>query len=230
MVNLADLYSISEQVRLIQNAQQVADMESSPDDSGYLPYAKRLGKEKHPTIGYGTSLGHLDFNSPVDRQGRYRVEEVTGHGTYDQVRQGKVPLPKDQGLQILLTTLRDFREHQKKSDRLGEDFHKASWQLKNTIEDIAYREGISSSPETMKKIRWALNHPDSEWGWNQAAKEYLNHKGYKRRKKESDNDGVVKRMERNAQIIRSEYKRKNPKQIPYSELRERSKQLRTPPR
>jgi hypothetical protein len=42
-----------------------------------------------------------------------------------------------------------------------------------------------------------------EGKFKEAAKEYLNHKEYKERKKEDPEDGVVLRMERNAEAIRS---------------------------
>lgn len=42
----------------------------------------------------------------------------------------------------------------------------------------------------------------SEGKWEAAAKEYLNHKGYKDRKSKDKDDGVVQRMDRNAAVFR----------------------------
>lgn len=44
-----------------------------------------------------------------------------------------------------------------------------------------------------------------------AAKEYLNHKEYRQRKRKNPEDGVVKRMERNAEAIRSGDGKSKPK-------------------
>ena len=44
----------------------------------------------------------------------------------------------------------------------------------------------------------------SDGKYEQASKEYLNHKEYKDRKKKNPDDGVVKRMERNAEAMKRE--------------------------
>jgi len=64
--------------------------------------------------------------------------------------------------------------------------------LKNAVLSAVYRGDLG--PETAKLL--------SKGEYAAAAKEYLNHKEYEKRKKKNPNDGVVQRMERNAAVMR----------------------------
>ena len=64
--------------------------------------------------------------------------------------------------------------------------------LKNAILSAVYRGDLG--PKTAKLL--------SKGQYAAAAEEYLDHKEYKERKKKNPDDGVVKRMERNAAVMR----------------------------
>ena len=64
--------------------------------------------------------------------------------------------------------------------------------LKNAILSAVYRGDLG--PKTAKLL--------SKGQYAAAAEEYLDHKEYKERKAENPDDGVVKRMERNAAVMR----------------------------
>jgi GH24 family phage-related lysozyme (muramidase) len=63
--------------------------------------------------------------------------------------------------------------------------------LQNAVLSAVYRGDLG--PKTAKLLE--------KGEFKAAAKEYLNHKGYKERKKKNPDDGVVKRMERNRDTI-----------------------------
>jgi len=64
--------------------------------------------------------------------------------------------------------------------------------LKNAVLSAVYRGDLG--PKTAKLL--------SKGQYAAAAEEYLNHAEYKKRKKKNPDDGVVKRMERNAAVMR----------------------------
>jgi len=80
-----------------------------------------------------------------------------------------------------------------RAQRKVKSYHKLPEEAQLAVLSAVYRGDMG--PKTAKLI--------DEGNFKAAAKEYLNHKEYKERKKEDPEDGVVLRMERNAEAIRS---------------------------
>lgn len=80
-----------------------------------------------------------------------------------------------------------------RAQRTVKSYHKLPEETQLAVLSAVYRGDMG--PKTAKLI--------DEGKFKEAAKEYLNHKEYKERKKKDPEDGVVLRMERNAEAIRS---------------------------
>lgn len=140
-----------------------------------------LDTKNHLTVGVGHKFEKGD---------RAVFQKLFGKSVdYDAVRKGKVPL-NDQQMEKLLNY--DVDRKVATSKRLFPKFDQYNPELQGAILDGVYRGDLSGSPKTRRLM--------NEGKWEAAAKEYLNHEGYRESKKKKS--GIYKRMNRNAAIIK----------------------------
>jgi GH24 family phage-related lysozyme (muramidase) len=98
--------------------------------------------------------------------------------------------------QVMALFKQDVQKHAKKAESIiGSDvFRKLSPHRKAVLVDIAYRGDLKPGFDFVKLIR--------KGKFDSAALAYLDHTEYKTRKQQGGADGVVKRMNRNANILK----------------------------
>ena len=124
-----------------------------------------------------------------------------GHLMGDGSEAGKNKWIKQNGsrltsAQAMTLFKKDLHKHALKARNiLGADtFDKLTPQRKAVVVDIAYRGDLKPQFKFVQHLKRGK--------YDLAASEYLDHTEYKSRVREGDSDGVVKRMNRNASIIR----------------------------
>lgn len=85
-----------------------------------------------------------------------------------------------------------YPKYETRARKKVKNYDKLPEETKNAVLSAVYRGDLG--PKAAKLIE--------QGKFEAAAKEYLNHKEYKQRKRDNPEDGVVKRMERNAEAIR----------------------------
>jgi GH24 family phage-related lysozyme (muramidase) len=110
---------------------------------------------------------------------------------FEEIKAGKGALTFRQTQQLLE---HDIKTHTKKATKLLPEFESYPNNVKVAVLNGVFRGDLSGSPKTLKLIRAGK--------WGEAAEEYLDNAEYRRRKARG-NDGVVKRMEENAQVFAS---------------------------
>lgn len=207
-------------IQKIEGLKQAVDKIDSPKfDAAALDAAKQLSQQKTSTsnedyIDIAASLiipSEIfggDINDPnnkkfllphLDDKGLWTIG--IGHLMGDGSAAGKSKWIKQNGNKLTpkqATELfkKDLHKHALKARSvLGADvFDKLTPQRKAVVVDIAYRGDL--------KPQFRFVHHLKKGKYDLAASEYLDHTEYKSRIKAGGSDGVVKRMNRNASIIR----------------------------
>jgi len=209
-------------VQKIEGLKQAIDKIDSPKfDAAAMDAAKKLTQQK-PSVSVSkedyldlaakliipSEIYGGDINAPANREllsphlddkGLWTIG--VGHLMGDGSEAGKNKWIKQNGgrltpAQAMSLFKKDLHKHALKARNiLGADaFDKLSPRRKAVVVDIAYRGDLKPQfkfVQHLKRGRYDL-----------AASEYLDHTEYKSRVSEGGSDGVVKRMNRNASIIR----------------------------
>tara|TARA_R110001583_G_C5623059_1_gene406407 strand:+ start:890 stop:1696 length:807 start_codon:yes stop_codon:yes gene_type:complete len=189
---------------VVRKATKTKPVEDVPPDETRAKSDSRIkslaGDLIKPSEIYGTEISHQKnkkFLTPyTDDVGIYTIG--IGHKIGDGSETAKAQWVKKHGLSItpqfaesLFDKQLDYHLNRVK-EIFGSTFDNISDSQAAVIVDISYRGDLLPEMNWVKLLRQGKN--------TEAAKEYLDHKEYKKRKK-SGRDGVVKRMERNASIL-----------------------------
>lgn len=136
---------------------------------------------------------HFNFRGPVDPVAAHVIEEEgfvpsvykddVGVDTFG-VGQTAEYLDKNFFTEVFPAKEREVKKKVPGYDGLPTE-------MKQAVMSAHYRGDLG--PKTIKLI--------NDGKWDEAAKEYLNHAEYKKRRAKDKNDGVVQRMERNARAM-----------------------------
>lgn len=139
---------------------------------------------------------HYNYSGPLE-PGMVHLLEEEGFvgGTYDDdvgiETQGVGQTSENMGKNFFTET---YPKYVARAQKKVKGYESLSPELQNAVLSGVYRGDLGA--KTAKLL--------SEGKFGAAAKEYLNHKEYKERKKKDPEDGVVLRMERNAEAMKRE--------------------------
>tara|TARA_Y100001973_G_scaffold106630_2_gene185948 strand:- start:1174 stop:1776 length:603 start_codon:yes stop_codon:yes gene_type:complete len=183
LMDVEKIQNYSEQSRYdMPSRKSVLDIETF---KSRLRLEEGKGKEGRPGYSYRDTAGHLTIGYghkivPGD-------EKILPKGAIA----GRTALT-DKQMENLLT--RDVGAKLELANRLFPKFNSYNTELKGAIFDGIYRGDLSGSPKTMRLI--------NEGKFALAAKEYLDHDGY--RESLEEDTGIHERMERNAAIFKKQ--------------------------